>query len=75
MIGVIGLSTDMVLAWLGGVLFPWKRRTRTSAGPWAWLAWLRPATIAPVALVPEEPESSGTKPETELNVTHGTQTS
>jgi len=28
MIGIIGLSTDMFLAWLGGVLFPWKRKTR-----------------------------------------------
>jgi NitT/TauT family transport system permease protein len=26
MIGVIGLTTDMVLAWLAAVLFPWKRR-------------------------------------------------
>ena len=29
MIGVIGLSTDMFLAWLGKILFPWKRKTRT----------------------------------------------
>jgi NitT/TauT family transport system permease protein len=28
MIGVIGLSCDMTLAWLATVLFPWKRRTR-----------------------------------------------
>jgi hypothetical protein len=27
MIGIIGLSTDMFLAWLGTVLFPWKRRS------------------------------------------------
>jgi NitT/TauT family transport system permease protein len=26
MIGVIGLATDMALAWLATVLFPWKRR-------------------------------------------------
>ena len=26
MIGIIGLTTDMALAWLGTVLFPWKRR-------------------------------------------------
>jgi NitT/TauT family transport system permease protein len=26
MIGIIGLSTDMFLAWLAGVLFPWKAR-------------------------------------------------
>jgi NitT/TauT family transport system permease protein len=28
MIGIIGLSTDMFLAWLGGILFPWKRKIR-----------------------------------------------
>ncbi len=28
MIGIIGLSSDMLLAWLGTVLFPWKRKTR-----------------------------------------------
>jgi len=26
MIGIIGLTTDMLLAWFGKVLFPWKRR-------------------------------------------------
>ena len=30
MIGIIGLTTDMVLAWFGKVLFPWKRRGRAS---------------------------------------------
>ena len=28
MIGIIGLATDMALAWLGGVLFPWKRKSQ-----------------------------------------------
>jgi NitT/TauT family transport system permease protein len=28
MIGIIGLTTDMALAWFGTVLFPWKRKTR-----------------------------------------------
>ncbi len=27
MIGIIGLSTDMFLAWLGTILFPWKRKS------------------------------------------------
>jgi NitT/TauT family transport system permease protein len=46
MIGIIGLSTDMFLAWLGGILFPWKRRSRMAArgDRWAWLAWFRPST-------------------------------
>jgi NitT/TauT family transport system permease protein len=29
MIGIIGLTTDMALAWLGKLLFPWKRERRT----------------------------------------------
>jgi NitT/TauT family transport system permease protein len=33
MIGIIGLTTDMTLAWLGTVLFPWKRRTRKAKQP------------------------------------------
>jgi NitT/TauT family transport system permease protein len=28
MIGIIGLTTDMALAWLGKALFPWKRKVR-----------------------------------------------
>jgi NitT/TauT family transport system permease protein len=28
MIGIIGLTCDIVFAWLGTVLFPWKRRVR-----------------------------------------------
>jgi NitT/TauT family transport system permease protein len=28
MIGIIGLSCDLLLAWLGTVLFPWKRKGR-----------------------------------------------
>lgn len=31
MIGIIGLGCDMALAWLGTVLFPWKRRGRRKA--------------------------------------------
>jgi NitT/TauT family transport system permease protein len=30
MIGIIGLSCDMALAWLGTVMFPWKRKRRKS---------------------------------------------
>ena len=28
MIGIIGLTTDMVLAWIGSLIFPWKRKGR-----------------------------------------------
>ena len=41
MIGIIGLSTDMLLAWLGGILFPWKRRMRShrawTSAVWSWM--------------------------------------
>jgi NitT/TauT family transport system permease protein len=41
MIGIIGLATDMLLARLGAVLFPWKRRTRAprhwTAAVWSWM--------------------------------------
>lgn len=39
MIGIIGLTSDMVLAAVGKVLFPWKRRG--SRGGRTWLAWLQ----------------------------------
>lgn len=32
MIGIIGFSSDLFLAWLGGVLFPWKRKSRGVLG-------------------------------------------
>jgi NitT/TauT family transport system permease protein len=31
MIGIIGITTDLALAWLGTVIFPWKRRSRPRA--------------------------------------------
>ena len=34
MIGIIGFTSDLVLASLGRVLFPWKRRKRTTARTW-----------------------------------------
>jgi NitT/TauT family transport system permease protein len=61
MIGIIGLSTDMFLAWLGTVLFPWKRRTRSGARKWNWFAKLSPKSpmpampeLAPVKVVEEK---------------------
>ena len=32
MIGIIGFSTDLALAWLGMRIFPWKRKTRPASG-------------------------------------------
>ena len=37
MIGIIGFATDLFLAWLGRMLFPWKRRARKSSGMFAWM--------------------------------------
>jgi NitT/TauT family transport system permease protein len=34
MIGFIGLFTDLLLAWLGTKIFPWKRRSSTGQGGW-----------------------------------------
>lgn len=31
MIGIIGLSTDFVLAWIGGKIFPWQRPSRRAS--------------------------------------------
>jgi hypothetical protein len=41
MIGIIGLTSDMFLAWLGTILFPWKRKGR--------LRKAKPVTIGMVA--------------------------
>jgi len=49
MIGIIGFSTDIFLAWLGTVIFPWKRRSRSASKGRNWFAMLWPNTIAPVS--------------------------
>jgi len=72
MIGIIGFSTDLVLAWLGTVLFPWKRKTRSGSGGWAWLARFRPGAVKPAvtALAPagEAPISIPEKQDVRLHV-------
>jgi len=61
MIGIIGLSTDMVLAALGKVLFPWKRRSSAGARPISsWFPLLeskkpRPVRRSSFAPKPEPP--------------------
>jgi len=47
MIGIIGLTCDIVFAWLGTVIFPWKRKVRSS-GP-AWWKTILPARRSPAA--------------------------
>jgi NitT/TauT family transport system permease protein len=43
LIGLVGLVTDQVLAWVGGFLFPWRRRqrapSRVSQAVWQGLTW------------------------------------
>jgi NitT/TauT family transport system permease protein len=69
MIGIIGFSTDLLLAWIGTILFPWKRKSHPSAGLLNRLVRsLRPksvetiasATAGPLALENEEKSSAKT---------------
>ncbi|MDB6015937.1 MAG: nitrate transporter permease [Pedosphaera sp.] len=62
MIGIIGFSTDLFLAWLGTVLFPWKRKSRSSFSPLAWLTGLWPKAVAP-AVVPQTVKPAADKPD------------
>lgn len=38
MIGIIGFTSDLFLAWLGRVIFPWKRKTRKQSALVTWIA-------------------------------------
>ncbi len=52
MIGIIGFSTDLFLAWLGKVIFPWKRRNASSASSLkTWLSKFAQKRATPVAVV------------------------
>jgi NitT/TauT family transport system permease protein len=72
MIGIIGLSTDMFLAWLSGIFFPWKHRGRsTLALRRSWFPLLKTRNPKPVqwssfAPRPEPP----TTMERQLHVAH-----
>jgi hypothetical protein len=65
MIGIIGLSTDIFLAWLGTVLFPWKRRARSGSSRFKWIGKLLPQ---PPISASEPTEPVGEKPAAQLNV-------
>lgn len=47
MIGIIGLTTDFALAWLGTKLFPWKRRRHAdrTASPWWSKLWTKTVPV------------------------------
>jgi NitT/TauT family transport system permease protein len=67
MIGIIGLSTDMFLAWLGTVLFPWKRRWR-SGSKQSWLARFRSKPAEPAVSEPTPVQPIAPKRGVEANV-------
>lgn len=59
MIGIIGFATDLVLAWLGARLFPWKRGANRATGTGLWarfLEWVRREPEGP-ALKTTEPSA------------------
>jgi NitT/TauT family transport system permease protein len=60
MIGIIGLTTDMTLSWLGTALFPWKRRARRSRRSLRTLILgaRRPVAAAPARESGEAPDSA-----------------
>jgi NitT/TauT family transport system permease protein len=66
MIGIIGLSTDMFLAWLGRILFPWKRKNRRNLATKR--EWFPLFDRPPVKPKPTP------KPESEPNVIERTET-
>ena len=52
MIGIIGFTSDLFLAWIGRIIFPWKRRSGSPSKLGAWFAKLLPKKSAPA--VPAE---------------------
>jgi NitT/TauT family transport system permease protein len=75
MIGIIGFSTDLFLAWLGTVLFPWKRKSRRSRKR-NWFASLWPEAVES-AITPETPvpQPADEKQEPPANVVQRAETS
>jgi len=59
MIGIIGFTTDYVLAWLGTRLFPWKRRAHTATRTGGWARFLSRVRRGPadLALKPAQPSA------------------
>ena len=59
MIGIIGLTSDILLAWLGTKLFPWKRRRRSKIVPAVAIAAAVTAdTVAENATAPRAHEAA-----------------
>jgi NitT/TauT family transport system permease protein len=47
MIGIIGFSSDLFLAWVGRIIFPWKRTSRNTKSSASWWAKLFPKKSLP----------------------------
>jgi NitT/TauT family transport system permease protein len=47
MIGIIGFSSDLFLAWVGRIIFPWKRTSRNTKSSTSWWAKLFPKKSLP----------------------------
>jgi len=45
MIGIIGFFSDLLLAWIGTVLFPWKRKVGQGKPGWLTRLFARPKAI------------------------------
>jgi NitT/TauT family transport system permease protein len=65
MIGIIGLSTDMLLAWFGRLLFPWKNRGRSTALRRSWFPLLERKPRLPTPAV--TPVAPAANPAPEVN--------
>jgi NitT/TauT family transport system permease protein len=50
LIGIIGLSCDLVLAWLGDVIFPWRKQAKARS-PWSFARLRRSTAPAPAPSV------------------------
>ena len=52
MIGIIGFSTDMFLAWVGTILFPWKRKSARKPRTHTWFPLFDPQPLKPAVKQP-----------------------
>lgn len=51
MIGIIGFTSDLFLAWIGRIIFPWKRRSGSPSKLGVWFSKLLPKKFAPAVPV------------------------
>jgi NitT/TauT family transport system permease protein len=49
MIGIIGFTSDLLLAWIGRIIFPWKRSSRSGEASGSWWARFIPKKTLPIS--------------------------